>query len=387
MIFNETKLTEENRKSSREFQVNETEKAIMKTAESMGIKEWKEILDFNRAGFSGKKFIEGAYAVSNKRMMESQAELAFGQLLRAGVQNTFNDIYQKVDVVYHALVREVTSNKRQEFYAPLERVGFQKQVPKQGNFPETTFKGLDLELINKKSGVIVAFERELFDDDMTGQIAQRASQMGENAAIYEEAYVMAKIANAAADLDGETLGVSQTWSTVYSTTGLHGAGLGVNALADGRLSQGKIEQGYILAQKMKDQSGRPIVVLPKVLAVSPQDIFYAKVLLNSAQGASMSSTASADLGKVGGIMGINPIQNLMSVVVSRFLPDYAAIMVDQGKGFVFQRRDANEIVQENPQSGPAFSQEVFRFKHRARWEADFIDPKFFINLNPGFQST
>jgi hypothetical protein len=381
-----TPLMEQNEKVMKSFQVAETEKAIKNTVEHYGIKDWKNILDMKRHDFSIKKFREGAYGVSRK-LSEAQSELAFGQLLRAGVQNTFNDIYQAVEVTYTAAVREVASNKRQEFYSPLERVGFPKRTMNGDSFPETNFKGLDIEMINHKYGMMLSFERELMDDDMTGQIVARASQLGENARIYEEAYVWARMCNdTTATLDGEALPVSVTYATPYSTSGIHGAGLGKNALADGRLSQTQIQAGWILSKKMLDQSGRPIVVTPKILAVSPQDIFYASILLQSAQSPSMSSTASADIGKVGGIMGINPIQNLVGIVSSRFIRDYGALLIDP-KGFAFQRRDPQEVVQENPQSGPAFSQEVFRYKTRSRWESDFIDPKFIINLNPGFQST
>lgn len=384
---NKTKLMEANQKVNREFQLTETEKQIKGLCESYGIKDWKTVLDFNRPGMSIHKFREAAYAVSRK-LSEGQAELAFGQLLRAGVQNQFNDNYQAVEVTYTAVVREAASNKRQEFYSPLERVGFPKLVEAGASFPETNFKGLDLELVNRKYGMQIAFERELMDDDQTGQIVQRAQQMGENARIHEEAYVWARLGNDTnASLDGEKLPVSSTYATPYSTTGIHGAGLGKNALADGRLSQTQIQNGWILAKKMLDQSGRPIVVSPKILAVSPQDIFFAEVLLNSQMNPSMSSTQSADLGKVGGINGINPIKSLVGVLATRFLHDYASLLIDSGKGFVFQRRDPQEVVQENPQSGPAYAQEVFRYKTRSRWEADFIDPKFVINLNPGFATT
>lgn len=380
-----TSLMEQNEKIGKEFQLKTTEAEIKRTAETYGIKDFKNVLNLSGSEFSIKKFREGSYKAA--KLMEAQAELAFGQLLRAGVQNTFNDLYQAVEVTYTAVVREVASNKRQEFYSPLERVGFPKRVEAQGQFPETNFKGLDIEMINHKYGMMLAFERELMDDDMTGQIVQRASQLGENARIHEEAYVWARIMNdSTASLDGEALPVSQTYSTPYSTTGIHAGGFGINALSDGRLSQTQIQNGWILAKQMKDQSGRPMVVTPKLLAVSPQDIFYATILLNSAQNPSMSSTQSAELGKVGGIASINPIQNLVGVVSSRFIRNYGALLVDP-KGFAFQRRDPQEVVQENPTSGPAFSQEVFRYKTRARWEADFIDPKFIINLNPGFAST
>lgn len=381
------KLQESNKKAFDAKLAEQKSKLVEGIKKNYGISE--KTLDFTDPNFSIKKFREGAYALVEKlKLQEANSETVYGQLLRAGVQNAFNNDYQKVETTYDAVVKTVTSNKRQEFYAPLERAGFPKRTEKGEAFPEISFKGLDVELINAKYGAIMAFERELMDDDQTGQIVGLASQMGENTRIQEEAYIWGRISGVAGlSFDGEAIPVSSTYSTVYSTTGIHGTGKGVNALSNGRLSQTQIQNGMILAKKMLDQSGRPMLVKPSVLAVSVQDEFYAKVLMGSLQSPSMSSTASADIGKVGGIMGINPIQGAAQVVVTRFLPDYAAFLIDAGKGFAHQIRDAVEVVQENPQSGPAFTLEVFRYKVRSRWEADFIDPKFFINLNPGLSST
>ncbi len=127
-----TPLMEQNEKVMKGFQVSETEKMMKETAARYGITDYKKVLDFDRADCSAKKFREGTYAVASK-LKEAQAELAFGQLLRAGVQNIFNDIYQAVEVTYTAAVREAASNKRQEFYSPLERVGFPKRVEKGDN--------------------------------------------------------------------------------------------------------------------------------------------------------------------------------------------------------------------------------------------------------------
>lgn len=388
-------LMEKNEKIMKTFQKEVTEAAIERTAKAYGISDWKKVLDFNRADFSGKKFREGTYlAVQKKGLQEAQAEAAFGQLLRAGVQNNFNDQYAAVEVTYTAAVKETASNKRQEYYAPLERSGFPKNILNGDSFPETNFKGLDLEMVNKKWGVIIAFERELMDDDMTGQIVQKAQQLGENARVQEEAYVWGRMVNdPTASLDGEPIPVSSTYATPYATGvagvsgGIFGNGTGINATSPARISQTQIQNAWILSKKMTDQLNRPFVVMPKLLAVSPQDIFFAQVLMNSAQNPSMSSTQSADIGKTGSIMGINPIQGLVAVVASRFIRDFGALLIDSGKGFNFQRRDPQEIVQENPTSGPAFSQEVFRYRNRSRWEADFIDPRFMINMNTSFSAS
>lgn len=381
-----TKLQEENRKKFREYHQGHVTKVMEAMGKAYGLKDPKKALAISDDNFSIKEFRKAAYATA-MRLREAQSETAFGQLLRAGILNEFNNIYQAVEVTYDAVVRQTQSNKRQEFYAPLERVGFPKLTQAGEPFVATNFKGVDKEIINKKYGMILDIERELVDDDQTGQIIQRAQQMGENARIHEEAYVWQRLSGVAGTFDGEAIPASVTYPTPYAvgvvgtSGGIHGNGNGVNATASHRISQSQVQAGWILSKKMLDQSGRPMVVTPKTIAVSPQDIFFAQVLFNSVQSPSKVSSQSAEDGQVGGIMGVNPIQNLVAVIATRFLPDYGCLLIDPAKGFAFQRRDPTEVIQENPQSGPAFSQEVFRYKERSRWEADFIDPKFIINLN------
>ena len=56
---------------------------------------------------------------------------------------------------------------------------------------------------------------------------------------------------------------------------------------------------------------------------------------------------------------------------------------DTKKGFVFQRRDPLEIVQESPNTGMGFEQEIYAFRGRERFEADWIEPRFAYLGNDG----
>jgi hypothetical protein len=56
---------------------------------------------------------------------------------------------------------------------------------------------------------------------------------------------------------------------------------------------------------------------------------------------------------------------------------------DPKRGFVFQRRDPMEVVQENAQSGDSFRMEVYAFRARERFEADWIEPRFAYLGNDG----
>jgi hypothetical protein len=76
-----------------------------------------------------------------------------------------------------------------------------------------------------------------------------------------------------------------------------------------------------------------------------------------------------------------------NLVISRFLPRKAWALGEAGKGIVFQRRDPLEVVQENPMSGMAYSNDIYSFRSRARWEPDWIDPRFWFLGNDGTVGT
>jgi len=148
------------------------------------------------------------------RLRESNPESSFGQLLRAGIQTFALNSYQTVPVVYPDLVTEVTSRRFQEFYAPLFRPNLPKLVLRGQKFQENPAAGLDRVLTNFKFGMIESFERELFDDDQTGQIKNRASQMGENFKIMEEIYVIGKIIGTGFTVQGVLVSPDVTASDV-----------------------------------------------------------------------------------------------------------------------------------------------------------------------------
>jgi len=149
-------------------------------------------IDWFSPELSFKRLREAVYTQAT-RLREANAESAFGQLLRAGIQTYAINSYNTVPVVYPDLVTEVSSRRFQEYYAPLFRPNLPKRVDRGQEFQDNPVLGLDRHLTNQKFGMIEAFERELFDDDQTGQIKNRASQMGENFKIMEEIYVIGKI--------------------------------------------------------------------------------------------------------------------------------------------------------------------------------------------------
>lgn len=350
---------------------------------------WEEAaarIDWLNPQLSFRRLRESVYNQA-ARLREANAESAFGQLLRAGIQTYAINSYQTVPVVYPDLVTEIASRRFQEYYAPLYRPNLPKRVDRGQEFQDNPVVGLSRVLTNVKVGMIESFERELFDDDQTGQIKNRASQMGENFKIMEEIYVILKITGVGGTLQGVTVdpdvSYSDTVPSGYTGTGTYNTFKGNRPSATAgfnRLSQAYLETADINLMSIVDPLGNKFLVSPNTLLVSTLDKFVAAKLLNSTLQPSVPS-GTADT--TGFTMTINPLQGLYKLLVSRFLPSKSWYLGDFKKAVVFQRRDPLEILQENPASGVSFSSEVYRFKSRSRFEVGIVESRFVYQGDDG----
>jgi len=336
----------------------------------------KAIFDFASPRFSWTKARESAYALASK-LKEANAEAVFGQLLRAGINNVANTWYELVETNHEQVGATAISNKAIELYAPLHRGAVPRRVLRGEKFPETKLAGLDIQIANEKFGAIVGFERELFDDDQTGQIAQRAKDIGENMRILEDAWFFTRFIGVAGSYAGDAIPASVTYPTVWSVA-LSGGG--INKLASyAAFGSGNVQALDIILMNQLDLLGNKMMVNPNTLLVGTDNKFSARTLLNSEwypSTAAMKISGTGTTTDVGTTFARNVLDGLYNLVVSRFLPRKAYALGEAGKGIMFQRRDPLEVVQENPASGQAFSQDEFRFRSRARWEPDWIDPRF-----------
>jgi hypothetical protein len=289
-----------------------------------------------------------------------------------------------VPVVHEQIVGTVVSNKAIELHAPLHRGAVPRRVQKHQPFPETKVRGLDIQIVNEKFGAIVGFERELFDDDQTGQIRDRAKDVGENMRILEAVWCATRFIGAAGSYSGDVIPASQTYATVWSTA-LDGGGS--NKLpAYAAFSQPNLQALDIILMNQKDLLGNQLLVNPNTLYVGTDLKFAARALLNSEW---YPSTTAMGVGGTGTSTGIgtsfarNVMEGLYNLVVDRFLPRKAYSIGEAGKGILLQRRDPLEFIQENPASGSAFQMDEYRFRARARWEPDWVDPRFWALGNDG----
>lgn len=313
--------------------------------------------------------------LSVKKLREAVAESAFPTLLRSGVQNFLFDGYEQVAVIYPDLVRVVNSDKYEELYAPLYGAELPKQVNPSQKFEGSRLQGLDKRLRNIKFGRMLEVERELVDDDQTGQIIQKASTMGERMRYVEELAVMNAIVNA-----------------VYTNA------IGNLNSGGGRISQATIERASVALEEMKDPLGQLIMVQPDTILVSSSDKFEAAKLLQSALQPSVPGKAGENIGNVasgqtGWTMTANPLQGLFALKVSRFLPSEfsavkgidathgAAFLLQSKKSLVFQDRDPLEVQQEAQNAGESFTRDQYRWRVRRRFNAAVIESRYLYRIN------
>jgi hypothetical protein len=297
------------------------------------------------------------------RILEAAVSFStFGQLLRYGVQNFMFDRYLMVPVIYPDVVAVRPSKNTFEWYAPLYRAEMPTDIPAGGKMSESRLQGLDVVLQNKWVGRILAIDRQLVDDDQTGQIVTKASQLGEMVRYKEELDVMGAIRT------GGGVGYS-------STIG--------NAFAGGNttLNQPNLETAHINLSTIKDPLGNFMLVMPGMLLVGPSLQFAAAKLLNSTLQPSVpgsagqtASTASSQL--TGWTMTINPLQGLYDLKWSRFLNATEWYLLQQKTSIVFQDRLPLEVSQEVPLSGNSFEQNIYRWRAVRRYNAVVIESRF-----------
>lgn len=329
--------------------------------------------------FSIKKLRENIYKNPRvSKLREANSETVFGALLRYGVQNYLFDAYASItDFIYTDIATFRQSNNRQEWYAPMFGVEIPQDVPLGGKFEDSRLAGLDIEVVNKKVGRLLSFERELVDDDQTGQIASKATALGERMRYKEESDVLGVDVFTLATQGRGLTGVA---NTSYTTTiGNKPSGGFAN------LSQAGLEEADIAMMNMKDPLGNRIMVRPSILLISPADKFNAAKLLNSTLQPSVPNTATFgsgatqnaqfNAGSTGWTMTTNPLQGLYTLKVSRFLPANYWFLMDP-RGIVFQERDPLELMMEARDSGGSFEKDEYRYRVRRRYATAVLEYRF-----------
>lgn len=336
------------------------------------LREVASKVDFSDPAFSFYRLREAAVKLAN--MYESNVESAYGWLLRSAVQEFANLVYRDLAVIFPNFVTEVTSKRRSEIYGGLYRPSLPIQLDAGERFRDSSFKGFERELVNYKYGQLISFERELFDDDQTGQVKSRASELGEGFRIFQEIYVLSRLFGLVRTEEGVKVGAS-TYSGTAGAGVVFDTTYGNRPGSFGLLTSDTLESAHVAARKITDPTGRKFLHVPTQLICSADDEFTALRLLNSTiMPITSAGTFSGQT---------NPLYGRYTVFVSPFVPARAWLIGDPKRGFVFQRRNNLEITQEDPASGKSFESEIYAFRARERWEADWVEPRFAYLGNDG----
>jgi hypothetical protein len=366
---------------------------------------------WSRPDFSARRWIESAEEACYK-LREANPESALAFLLRKGVQTLANDWYIVAEREWDGYCGVNSSDNFAEWYAPIYPSTIAGRVPRGDRFPEGKVFGEDSVMVNQKFGLIEGFDRELFDDDQTGQIKQRAARLGQGMAVTENAYAAIRFIGAAGSYANlvvpasnyTTLDINQSVVSGPFSATLHGT-YGNRPGTFAALGLTMLKQAWSDLLVAKDPQGNKIIVKPDVLVVSAKDDLHAKLLVSPPGGVpyypaipgqsgsvmgggsvATAATQGALAGYPGGVFGANPFMGLgIRVVVSRYLPDWAWALGQKGRGFIFQERDALEVVQESTTAGQAFEMDAYRFRSRRRFEVDWVGggSRFFFLGNSG----
>lgn len=338
-----------------------------------------------KEGFSWSKF-KGQL---EEKLREADSESAFSQFTVAGLLQNVNSMYQLVKPSYLDWATVTPTNLLETPIAPLHGLSFPREVGPQSPYPEVGAAALSLKIRAKKYGSMYPVEKELLEDDQTGQFKQQSGMLGEYLQLLTEVLVYGKLQSVAnMKYNNFSVPTSETQpddEAVYpwapATTPFIGGGFNRPA-AYGVLSKDNIQAGIEALMQQKNLLGINMMVNPTRLLISPFYRFDAAILMNSAYYPSGAAAA----GNTGGAFAINPLQGILDVSVSRLMPNNLGVFGTNSKAwflvdstrpwFQVLVRVPVGVEQENPMSGASFDRDIIRTKCYTRMNADFVDPRF-----------
>jgi len=344
-----------------------------------------------KESFSWKKFRNQL----EEQLREADSASTFPLFVIAGLLQNVIGMYQLTKMSYQEWATVTPTNLVETPIAPLHGLTFPREVGAQSPYPEVYAAGLNMKLRAKKYGSMYSIEKELLDDDQTGQFKQQTGALGEYLQMLTEVLVYGKLASVSgASYAGFDVPTSETKPSGESTYPWNSAGFAAGGgktrpSSFGALTQANLQTGIQQLMQQKNVLGIVMNVNPKRILASPFYRFDAAILLNSAYYPSGAASA----GGVGGAFAINPLQGIADLSISRFMPNNSGVFAANSKAwylvddtkpwFQVLVKTPVSVEQENPQSGESFNRDIYRFKCSTRMNADIIDPRFAWQGNDG----
>jgi len=365
---------------------SDVELGSLKEALGIDFTEASAVANMKSHRFSWKKLAETARKISGQ-VREAVSENTVGQVLRGATIALANQWYELVPPEHEQIIMTQPSSMPIELYPIVQRGGMPRRAVRGENPAETDLKGIDQQLINFKFLGFARVERDLIEDDQVGVILQRIQDLGTLPQYVEDAWAMQRLIGSAGTVpgSGDLIPATQTKPSNESSwpwsTGLVGGG--VNRLTTyAVMSEAGIQVLDVNAMNMVDLQGNKLLVNPTHLFCGTAYKWVIKQILESKNFMStvpMNAIASGALGSatsVGTTFAANTLAGAYTPFVSRFLPVKSWGLIEAMKGMVFQRRSANELIQEAPNSSESLRQDAYIYRVKARWNTDWIDSRF-----------
>ena len=341
-------------------------------------------------GPSIKQFREAVRTQVNSRrtkLGEAGALSSFGAVLAAGISNIANEQYIQPDITYDQVCGMNTSTLETQPYAPIQLAESPTIVPDGAPFPERRLPApIQVMIQNLTIGGIVSVQKNLIDDDQTGQVQRRAQNVGSQARNFEEAFAAQRMVGTAGPQLGTAIPASATnygeaiaggGSWPWSTSLMGG---GQNRLTTyAVISQENLQLLYTMLMVQKDFLGNLLGINPDVIYSGVGNKFIIDTILQSQYYVSTvaqhvvpgTGTAGVTATNVGTSFAKNVMQGLFKVAVNRYLPSGFYSVGKAGSwGLVYQLREAFGVVQESPDAGDSFSMNLLRFRNKQRYNID-----------------
>ena len=339
----------------------------------------KKAIEMAESVFNPKKmkqYREGYRAAQRSgKMKETLAVGAFSALLRLGVQDMISKKIMTVPTVGDKVRQTVPSNAFIQPYSGTFRAGTPTRVGAGDEFPEVNVQGFGQLVENWKFGEIISYQQELLDDDQTGELQKKVSDLAVNMANYKEVAFAAVLQDTTVTAGGLTF-TPNTYSDPDGTTGVYASsGNRANRPSSfGAISVGTLKVAKQTLLLMKQPDGQFININPNAVVYHPVDEQLIEILFKSPTFPATGQTATSTYGGQTGFSAqgvINPVQGAYTPYQCRYL-NYNATG-NGGAWFVteanaphvtWQERSGVRVVQEAPNSGVSFSRQL------CRWRAD-----------------
>ena len=339
----------------------------------------KKAIEMSESLWKGKakQYREGYInAQRTGKMRETLAVGAFSALLRLGVQDMISKKFMTVPTVGNLVRQTVASNASIQPYSGTFRAGVPARVGAGDEFPEVNVQGFGQLVENWKFGEIISYQQELLDDDQTGELQKKVSDLGVNMANYEEIAFAATLQDTTVTAGGLTF-TPPTYSDPDGTTGVYqSSGARTNRPASfGAISVNTLKFAKQTLLLMKQPDGQFVNIMPDSVVYNPVDEQFIDILFKSPTFPAVNQASTAYGAPTGypaqGV--INPIQGMYKPYQCRYLNSNTAtnggawFLTEAGAPHVtWQERSGLQVVQETPNTGQSFSRMLVRWRANKR---------------------